>query len=407
MTTPDHQRPRVLVSTDIGGTDPDDFQSMVHLLLYADVLDLEGLLSSPYGEGRAADIHRVIDCYEHDFDQLRRHAHYPQPDALRALVKQGAIDRADHHGRTGTTEGSDWIVQRARAEDERVLDVLVWGGLDDVAQALHEAPDIADHLRVHYIGGPNTMWSVNAYRYLEAHHPTLAMIESNSTYRGFFEPDRDDPRPVDNEAFVREHVAGHGALGDFFAAQLPQVKMGDSPTLTWLLHGDRVPDSPSWGGRFVPLWADRRRHFTRLTTAADQVEVNAVLELTLPLPEGYGASDRTHLLVDGREQGPCPDGVAQAGSITFALSVYRLGEVPYRVRSTHPGLDGLEGAFTSVLPTPEKAAAASPEHPRWWTDDPDPAQAIGPALGARWVSRYRSEFLGDFARRLQRCLPGS
>ena len=43
MTTPDHQRPRVLVSTDIGGTDPDDFQSMVHLLLYADVLDLEGL----------------------------------------------------------------------------------------------------------------------------------------------------------------------------------------------------------------------------------------------------------------------------------------------------------------------------------------------------------------------------
>src|SRR5699024_11505985 len=115
MTTPDRQRPRVLVSTDIGGTDPDDFQSMVHLLLYADVLDLEGLLSSPYGEGRAADIHRVIDCYEHDFDQLRRHAHYPQPDALRALVKQGAIDRADHHGRTGTTEGSDWIVQRAPA----------------------------------------------------------------------------------------------------------------------------------------------------------------------------------------------------------------------------------------------------------------------------------------------------
>ena len=29
-------RYRVLVSTDIGGTDPDDFQSMVHLLVYAD-----------------------------------------------------------------------------------------------------------------------------------------------------------------------------------------------------------------------------------------------------------------------------------------------------------------------------------------------------------------------------------
>ena len=38
-------RHRILVSTDIGGTDPDDFQSMVHLLVYADLFDLEGLIS--------------------------------------------------------------------------------------------------------------------------------------------------------------------------------------------------------------------------------------------------------------------------------------------------------------------------------------------------------------------------
>src|SRR6218665_2014361 len=35
----DGGRPRVLVSTDLGGTDPDDFQSMVHFLLYADMFD--------------------------------------------------------------------------------------------------------------------------------------------------------------------------------------------------------------------------------------------------------------------------------------------------------------------------------------------------------------------------------
>jgi hypothetical protein len=35
-------RPRVIVSTDIGGTDPDDFQSMVHFLLYADVFRRRG-----------------------------------------------------------------------------------------------------------------------------------------------------------------------------------------------------------------------------------------------------------------------------------------------------------------------------------------------------------------------------
>ncbi|MBU6174982.1 MAG: DUF1593 domain-containing protein, partial [Planctomycetes bacterium] len=65
------ERYRVIVSTDIGGTDPDDFQSMVHLFAYADVLDLEGLISSPYGPGRKEHILEVIDCYEKDFDRWK------------------------------------------------------------------------------------------------------------------------------------------------------------------------------------------------------------------------------------------------------------------------------------------------------------------------------------------------
>ena len=55
-------RYRVLVSTDIGGTDPDDFQSMVHLLVYADAFDIEGLVSSPYGPGRK-EIELCQDSY--------------------------------------------------------------------------------------------------------------------------------------------------------------------------------------------------------------------------------------------------------------------------------------------------------------------------------------------------------
>ncbi len=47
------ERHRVIVSTDIGGTDPDDFQSMVHYLVYADVFDTEGIISSP-PKGEAA-----------------------------------------------------------------------------------------------------------------------------------------------------------------------------------------------------------------------------------------------------------------------------------------------------------------------------------------------------------------
>jgi hypothetical protein len=35
------ERPRVIVSTDIGGSDHDDYQSMVHLLVYADLFDFQ------------------------------------------------------------------------------------------------------------------------------------------------------------------------------------------------------------------------------------------------------------------------------------------------------------------------------------------------------------------------------
>jgi hypothetical protein len=43
---------RILISTDIGGTDPDDNQSMTHLLMYSNLFQIEGLVSSPsYGDG--------------------------------------------------------------------------------------------------------------------------------------------------------------------------------------------------------------------------------------------------------------------------------------------------------------------------------------------------------------------
>ena len=68
------QRPRVIVSTDMGGCDPDDFQSMVHLLLYADVLDIEGLVASLPGKGRPEDILEAIAAYEEDYPSLVKHS---------------------------------------------------------------------------------------------------------------------------------------------------------------------------------------------------------------------------------------------------------------------------------------------------------------------------------------------
>ena len=82
----DARKPRVIVSTDIGGTDDDDFQSLAHLFLYADSIELEGLISSPYGTGRKEHILEVIDAYAQDYPTLKTHsASYPTPDRLRSI----------------------------------------------------------------------------------------------------------------------------------------------------------------------------------------------------------------------------------------------------------------------------------------------------------------------------------
>ncbi len=206
-------KPRILISTDIGGTDPDDFQSMIHLLTYADLFQIEGLVSSPFGKGRKKDLLDMIDLYEKDLDVLKKHAPgFAAPDSLRKICKQGAVLEAPFVGYRSATEGSDWIISCAKKESDQPLWVLVWGGLEDLAQALHDAPEITGKIRVYWIGGPNKKWSVNAYAYIAENHPDLWMIEANATYRGWF-MDADSPENLKDEAYYDNYIQGRGGYG--------------------------------------------------------------------------------------------------------------------------------------------------------------------------------------------------
>jgi hypothetical protein len=253
-------RPRVVVSTDVGGSDPDDFQSMVHLLLYADVLDVEGLISSPPKGGRARHVLEVIDAYEKDYARLRRRSDgYPTSDSLRRVTKQGAVDPAPAKGWSEPTEGSRWIIGRGKADDERPLWVLVWGSITDVAQAVHDDPSIKSKVRVHSIGSWNTAQDPAARDYLYQNHPDLWWIESDTTFRGMYVGGRQDGE-WGNRSFVEKHVRRHGALGELFFQKKPDIKMGDTPSLLYVLRGD--PDDPTkthWGGAFVRT--DHGKHY--------------------------------------------------------------------------------------------------------------------------------------------------
>ena len=246
-------KPRVIVSTDIGGSDPDDFQSMVHYLVCADVFDTEGLISSPPKGGRKKHVLEALDAYEKDYANLKTWSSgYPKPDALRKVVRQGAVD--PQKGQTPDDDispGAQLIIEAAGRKDPRSLYVIVWGSITDVAQAVGKAPAIKKKLRVYSIGSWNTQNDRRARDYLYAHHKDMWWIEADTTFRGMYQGGK-QTGDLSNREFPRQHVKGHGALGDLFMAKKADIKMGDTPSVLYLLHGARAdPSAEHWGGAFV------------------------------------------------------------------------------------------------------------------------------------------------------------
>src|SRR5262245_2989997 len=86
-------RPRVIVLTDIGN-EPDDSESMVRFLLYANEFDVEGLVASTSTWQRTVVHPEMIEervrAYGRALPNLKVHASgYPQMQQLLSLIKAG------------------------------------------------------------------------------------------------------------------------------------------------------------------------------------------------------------------------------------------------------------------------------------------------------------------------------
>jgi hypothetical protein len=266
---------------------------------------------------------------------------------------------------------------------------------------LHDAPDILPKLRAYWIGGPNKKWSPDAYQYIADHHPKLWIIEANATYRGWF-TGGNQSADWSNTAFVAIHVAGKGALGEFFQTQLGgSLKMGDTPSVGWLLVG--APDDPSqpgWGGRFVRAWNRPYARFDRLTTTEVRIEQFGILELALPLGDHAPKQPEARLLVENQT---LVGHSAGDGTMRFRFSPKDAKTYRFNIESNVPALDSKTGAVTAFVPPPGSAKHASARHPNWWTDDPRAAATEGVHIGAKTVSRWREDYLRNFGERMLRC----
>ena len=399
-------KPRILVSTDIGGTDPDDNQSMIHLLMYNELFDIEGLVSSPsYGEGNKKEIFRNIDLYEKDLPQLSKHRQgFATPEYLRSVVKQGRLGRSPLKGYDTPTEGSNWIIKCAQKKSKQPLWVLVWGGLEDVAQALHDKPEIQNKIKVFWIGGPNKKWSVNSYTYIAENFPDLWFIESNASYYGFFS--KNVPDSLGNKNYYNNYIKGAGFLGKDYKANRynGNLKMGDTPSLLYMMDGDpNNPEKESWGGSYIPFQQSPKILFNRNTSVKDTVTVFSIVEFRFKGPVMNIPADSACIeMVVKSEIGEQKwDGFYLGnGNYIVRYCPKRTETLTYKVTSGIKGFEEQSGSFAVDNVWPGKPRKTNFKLGKnWYTDRPDAELYDDIWQGGKTVLKWRSDILLDWAER--------
>lgn len=396
------QRPRILISTDIGGTDPDDNQSMAHFLMYCNEFDTEGIVSSPsYGSGNKEEILRMINLYEQDLPKLKRHAKgWIEPDILRSITKQGRKGAAPYCGYAAPTEGSEWMVKCARRQDDRPLYVLIWGGLDDLAQALHDAPDIQDKIRVYWIGGPNKKWSLNSYVYIVQNFPNLWFIENNSSYRGFIYQSKNTDKY--NGGYYETFIKGAGYLGQDFAQYYKgNPKLGDTPSLLYMMDGDPVNVTrESWGGSFEPCTHSSRVVFRRVATAKDTVQIYSIMEFHVQGPVRNDIPVGTACMTMRIANQEWDGFYLGNGDYVVRYSTYKLGTQSYSIVSDISGFPNQQGAVTVENIWPGRKRDTDYQVGRNWFTDKGSADSFwGGCQGAETVQKWRNTVMEDWGKR--------
>ena len=310
------QKQRVIVLTDIEA-DPDDKQSLVRLLLYANQIDIQGLVATTSVHQKNAihpeTILQVLDAYDKVRDNLNQHEpDFPVASKLKALVKEGRnVYGMQGVGEGKDSEGSDWIIEVLQREDRRPLWVSVWGGVNTLAQALYkikatlsedEAKALIEKLRVYTISDQDDsgIWIRTAFPdlfYIVSpggyEHSTWAAI--NTVVDGI------DNSTISNHWLAENIQQGHGPLGALY----PDVAYGmegDTPSYLMLIpNGLNNPDHPEWGGwggryePYIPDYASFNSGFTGgvpIEPEPRAIWTNAEDSYTPYLPSDYGRTVR-------------------------------------------------------------------------------------------------------------------
>ena len=140
---------RIIVTTDITN-EPDDQESLVRLLTYANSFDIEGLIGST-GIWKLADpathvVHECIDAYGKVRDNLLLHdKDYPSEEYLHQITVTGNNGYGMSAVGFRPSAGAKLIIKAVDKDDPRPVWLLAWGGANTIAQAIWDGTTYPHH----------------------------------------------------------------------------------------------------------------------------------------------------------------------------------------------------------------------------------------------------------------------
>lgn len=285
-------KPRLVVMTDIGPADvePDDNESAVRLLSYADRFEIEAICTTigwncdPYPEEWAEYLYRVVDAYKTDVNNLMKRSgqkefktideestlpqelgYWPSADYIRSRCFMGS-KRAGIGviGEGNDSEGSEMLIRLADEDDDRPIWVTSWGGSNTLAQAIwkvkqtrspEELKKFVQKFRIYTITDQDMQWSMRMQRDYSSHmwmrkefEGDLKFVWDESAWLN------QNALGVQNWDKYASLIQNHGEMGKVYPKYLWGVE-GDTPSfLNIMPNGLNDPEDPTqvgWGGYHI------------------------------------------------------------------------------------------------------------------------------------------------------------
>ncbi|GAB5401870.1 MAG: DUF1593 domain-containing protein [Aureliella sp.] len=275
--TPKH---RLIIMADMGN-EPDEEQQMMHLLIYANKIDIEGLIacSGKYlhadrTDGRTS-VHpekfvRLIDGYASVVSNLALHEPgWPTADYLYSIVKAGTAEYGIQAVAPGKSNEASKLIESAILKDDpRPLYIVCNAGANTLAQALVDLDQsrsteqmnaLCDKIIVFENGAQD-----NSGAWIAGKYPRIAWHRSNHQTYSYGGPGKAtgpytwqpySRAPDGQNDWAMEHIMhGHGALGEAFPPRMMGKRLHfieGGGTIPWmgLIHQTLSdPERLYWGG---------------------------------------------------------------------------------------------------------------------------------------------------------------